>query len=150
MRSKRWAYGVVVLLVGALALTQMACPSSQRRTPAQVQSDIDQREQRRDQIRQELEDYGHDLDPETNEWRGGMAGPLSLTPHDAQAHIRDLRSEWQTLNNSLRDLREELHSSQQAHSRPENDVSRHASGAGSRVTPPTTPTTGSSGCGGHP
>ena len=121
-----------MLAAGLLAFVHLGggCPT--QRSSSEINSEIQEKEERKKEIEDELESYGGRLDDQGN-WHIDFMGPL--TRRDTRDHIRGLRTEWHGLNGDLYDLNDDLLDAQEQAAYDAAEESRDAT-IGTTGVPP--------------
>jgi hypothetical protein len=122
---------LLAAVLGLAAFSQMACPTGKVRKPAAIQSEIKEKEQRRQQIENELRANGCEYDPQTGKWTRGYLGVPGFSLNEAVEQHQALVQEHADCRRDLENLNNELQRSQSTYSRSGADVSRRgAAGPG--------------------
>jgi hypothetical protein len=133
VRSPRVRFSAVFLaaVLTLAAFSQMACPTGKVRKPAAIQAEINEKEQRRQQIEQELRANGCEYDPNTGKWTRGYLGVPGFALTEAVEQHEALVNEHADCRRDLENLSGELQRSQRSYSSSGSDVSRRgAAGPG--------------------
>jgi len=137
LRRRLAHLSLVVLMVAVTlaAFSHMACNGHKRSTTA-IQSDINARQRRQQEVENQLRADGCEYDPATGRWTRGFLGPPGFALKEAEDEHNALVAEHRNCRETLADLRDELQDAQSSSSHG-SDVSRQGAGAAGSVNVPT-------------